>query len=94
MSTTTSVPQTVKTESCDGPKTFFDYINMFIFETLEIVILLYMVYVVQGKTVNFISILRSALIIAFIMILVEAYNTSMKNAMKMSIFASLGSKLI
>lgn len=81
-------------KNCKIPRTFFDYVNEFFFETLEIVLVLYMVYIVQGKQTIFIDLLRTSLMISFIMTLVDVYNESMKNAMKMSIFASLGSKLI
>jgi len=88
------IPFTNEIVELSQPRSFFSYVNEFVFEAIEISIILYVVYIFQERDLNFHNILKTSFIISGIMMAVEVYNEDMKRTIKVGIFGSLGGKML
>jgi hypothetical protein len=88
------IPFTNEIVELSQPRSFFSYVNEFVFEAIEISIILYVVYIFQERELNFHNILKTSFIISGIMMAVEVYNEDMKKTIKVGIFGSLGGKML
>lgn len=86
---------TVAADDCPTEyKTFYDFVNLFFLETIEVTIVLFIVTVVQGKKLEFFKLLKSSIMLGLIMSLIDMYNETMKKSIKLGMFGSIGGKLL
>jgi hypothetical protein len=82
-------------ENCSSKyTTFYDFVNLFFLETIEVAIVLFILLIIQGKKLELFKLLKSSIFIGLIMGFIDMYNETMKKSIKLGMFGSIGSKLL
>lgn len=72
----------------------FSLFNVYLIETFEVFIVLVFFKVIGNKDLKIEEIIKSSLLIGFIILLIGLYNKELRRLIKMGVMTSVGSKLI
>ena len=74
--------------------TFFSLFNIYLIETFEVFIVLVFFKVIGNKDIKIEEIIKSSLLIGFVILIIGMYNKELRRLIKMGVMTSVGSKLV